>query len=172
MRIIERPAAITAMLLTAGAVLLACAGGRPAGPVFEPLAPPDASSTLVYIYRLDTLRGVGGARVKLDGERIATLRNGEYVAFVVDPGRHEIRASILWLGLLARSWNGIELRTDGGETVYVRIWADTEEGPPAPAGAEIPGRPDRKADAGLFMGLVSPSDARVELRAMRRAELD
>jgi len=172
MRAPDRLSIALVVLAIAAGCSLGCAGGRPKGPVFEPLAPPDAASTLVYIYRLDTLRGADGARIKLDGERIATLRNGEYVAFVVDPGEHEVRASLLWLGFLTRSWNGLKLKADGGETLFVRVWAATEELAAPPADAQIPGRAEQRGTAGLFMRLVDRTDAELELRAMRRGELD
>ncbi len=153
------------------AILLGCATGRPSGSIFERLAPPDASSTLVYIYRLDTLRGVDGARLKLDGDKLVSLRNGEYVAVVLDPGVHELRAALLWVGLIPRSWNSITLTARGGETLYVKLWAATGEIAAPPGAAELPGRQERGGQVGLYMSRVSAEDAQVELRAMRLAQL-
>ena len=177
MQRLARPAArapLAAPLLLAllTGCLLGCAGGKPKGPVFEPLAPPDAASSLIYVYRLDALRGTGGGPVKIDGERFATLRNGEYVAIVVDPGRHEFRAALLWLGLIARSWNSLVVEARPGETHFVKLWAATAPIPGAPPAAAVPGQSDVKADVGLFMGLVDRTQAELELRAMRRAEKD
>jgi hypothetical protein len=173
MRTRERPAAGSSWAVLAMGFLLSlgigCAGGRPTGPVFEPLAPPDATATLLYVYRLDALRGVGGARVKLDDEKVGALRNGEYTAFVVDPGTHELRASVLWLGLIARSWNGLGLKTRGGETVYVRLRVATEASPEPPNAAEIPGRNDDRGGPALYLKIVPRQEALLELRAMRRA---
>lgn len=150
---------------------LACATGRPSGPAFERLAPPDSSSALVYIYRQDEQRGVDGAKVRLDGDFLVMLRNGEYIAVVVEPGPHEIGASLLWMGMLARSWNQLEIVPRGGETLYVKLWAATGP-PPGPAGApELPGRSDRQAEVGLYMTKRAPADAQLELRTMRQAQM-
>ena len=168
---------VTARLVTAGLALaalglLGCAGGKPTGAVYEPLAPPDAGSSLIYIYRLDTLRGVSGGPLKLDGEKFASLRSGEYLAIVVDPGRHELRSSLLWLGLIARSWNSLEIEARAGETHFVKLYAATASIPGAPPSAEVPGRSDQKADVGLFMALVDRAEAELELRALRRADFE
>jgi len=176
MRVLERSAALVGVLALSLAIcpaagLTGCAS-RPSGPVWEPLAPPDADSTLLYLYRFDALRGVGGARVKLDGEKLATLANRQYVALVLEPGEHRLGASLLWLGFLARSWTDAKLRVKGSETVYVRIRAATDALPDVPEDAEIPGRSDERAAVGLFIERVDPAEARLELRTTRRAELD
>jgi hypothetical protein len=160
---------LVALLATSTLVLSGCAGGRPAGPLFEWLAPPDPMSTLVYIYRSDVQRGVAPSPIRLNGDEIATLKNGEYVALVVNPGPHEIRGAILWLWLIARSWNQTSFEAKGGTTLYVKLWAATAEVPAIPASAEAPGRSDRKADVGLFMGRVDREVAEAELPRMRRA---
>ena len=44
--------------------------------------------------------------------------------------------------------------------------------PGAPPAAQVPGQSDVKADVGLYMGLVDRAEAELELRAMRRADLE
>jgi hypothetical protein len=166
-----RCAILAISLIGLTAMQLACATGRPGGPVFERLAPPDSSSTLVYIYRQDTQRGVDGSRLKLDGDRLVDLRNGEYVAVVLDPGEHVLSASLFWFGLIARSWNSLAFTAQGGETLYIKLWAATSEIAAPPGANELPGRSDRRADVGLYMSRVSADDAQVELRVTRRAQL-
>lgn len=161
------PVAIALVIVTA----LGCAAGRPTGPAFEPLAPPDPASTLVYIYRDDVTRGVNAARVRLDGDDVVQIRNGEYVAFVIDPGTHELGAALMWLGLLPRSWNHTTIETRGGETIYVKLWADTGEMPTMPADARPPGSGEQKADVALFMAVVDRATAEGNLPGMRRANM-
>lgn len=167
----SRPLTLAFMLFALSALQFGCATGRPSGPAFERLAPPDASSTLVYIYRLDSLRGVDGAKIKLDGDRLVALRNGEYVAVVLDPGEHELDASLLWLGVIARSWNSLDLTARGGETLYVKLWAAIGGVAIPPGAAELPGQAARSGDVGLYMSRVSASEAQLDLRTMRLAQL-
>lgn len=150
--------------------LLGCAGGSPSGPAFERLAPPDASSAVVYIYRQDVLRGVRGARLRVDGDDRLALRNGEYVAVVLEPGGHRIAASLYWLGLIPRSWNELELTSRGGQTLYVKLWAAPSEIPAPSAGAEVPGRSDDRRTVGIHMSMVGADEALQDLRLSRRAE--
>lgn len=147
---------------------LGCAGGRPKGPTFEPLAPPDGASTLVYIYRQDSIKGVSPARVKLDGDEIATMKNGEYLAIVIDPGVHEMSAALMWLGLIARSWNAVPIDAHPGETIYLKLFASMDELPGATSEADVPGRSHRKADVALLMSSVERHVAESELPTMRR----
>jgi len=167
----SRRAAAFVALVGMVVVQLACATGRPSGPAFERLAPPDSSSALVYIYRLDSQRGVDGAKLKLDGDFLVALRNGEYVAVVVEPGQHEIGASLLWMGMIARSWNQLDIIPRGGETLYVKLWAATGPPPGPPGAADLPGGSDRRAEVGLYMGQEGAADAQLELRTMRQAQI-
>lgn len=166
-----RRAIVSISLIGLTVTQLACATGRPGGPVFERLAPPNSSSTLVYIYRQDTQRGVDGAKLKLDGDKLVALRNGEYVAVVLDPGEHELSASLLWLGLIARSWNSLALTARGGETLYIKLWAATGAVAAPPGASELPGRVDRGAEVGLYMSRVDTEEAQIDLRVTRRAQL-
>lgn len=160
-------AALLGTLLAQG-----CAGGKPRGAPFEALAPPSETSTLVYVYRRDTLGGVGAAPLKVDGDELTKLRNGEYLALILEPGEHEVSASLMWLGLLARSWNQMKFNAQAGQTQYIRVWAAPTDLPPAPADATVPGRSDEKADIGLYIGLPEPSVATREIERTRRARLD
>ena len=166
-----RTAIAFVVLIGAAVVQLACATGRPSGPAFERLAPPDSSSALVYIYRLDSQRGVDGAKLKLDGDPLVALRNGEYIAVVVEPGQHEIGASLLWMGMIARSWNQLDIVPRGGETLYVKLWAATGPPPGPPGASELPGGSDQRAEVGIYMSQVVAADAQLELRTMRQAQM-
>ncbi|MFL2935083.1 MAG: hypothetical protein ACJZ7Z_00005, partial [Myxococcota bacterium] len=66
-------------------LLTACAPTVPKGASFKPLAPPDSKDTLIYVFRDDSLRGIGGVDIERDGEKRGNLLNGESLAFLVDP---------------------------------------------------------------------------------------
>ncbi|MEQ9406884.1 MAG: hypothetical protein RIK87_04125 [Fuerstiella sp.] len=64
--------------------------------------------------------------IKVDGEQVGTLRNGEEKAFSVSPGQHSIRVEAPWL-----SSNDLLFSVDAGETAdldyedlsTVKLWA-------------------------------------------------
>ena len=150
--------------------LTACAPTAPQGAFFKALAPPDAKDTLIYIYREDSLRGIDGVDIELDGENLGRLLNGEYLAFLVDAGPHELKARMKWFQLVPRSWNSLDFTTRPGETVYVRIWAayDTPTGRNARSGDPTASSTDQ-GEVGLFMGIQKPKRAMEELEKTRRA---
>ncbi|MEE3329125.1 MAG: DUF2846 domain-containing protein [Myxococcota bacterium] len=168
-----RSATQTAHLAFIGLSLVfftACAPTVPTGTSFKPLAPPDAQDTLVYIYRQDSLRGVDGVEIKLDGEKLGRLLNGEYLAFLVDPGHHELKARMKWFQVVPRSWNSLDFSSRPGETVYLRVWAayDTQAGRDARS-ADPTASSDSPGDVGLFLGIQKPKVAMEELKSTRRA---
>lgn len=144
----------------------------PKGSLFEALTPPDARSTLVYVYRADTLRGTGAANVQLDGEGVSNLQNGEYLGFLVDPGSHTLRARLRWMGIVPRSWSSLVFAGKGGETIYLKIFASylIVADPGAPVAS--PERTDSKPEVGLSIAIVDAEKARGEIGAMRRGTLD
>ncbi|MDG2051085.1 MAG: DUF2846 domain-containing protein [Myxococcota bacterium] len=147
---------------------LGCAG-KPKGPLFEALAPPESGSALVYIYRDDVVRGVGSARLKFDGEDLGELKNGEYTALVVYAGRHTVRSALMWFGLFARSWHKMDFEVTSGQTQYIRLSASTQSLAAGPAAATAPGRSDDKADVALLMGSVNTSTGSQQISSLRRA---
>ena len=151
-------------------LLTACAPTVPKGAFFKPLAPPDSKDTLIYIFRDDSLRGIGGVDIELDGEKLGGLLNGEYLAFLVDPGKHELKARLKWLQIIPRSWNSIDFNTRAGETVYLRVWAAY---PSATSRSASYGDPTASStdpgEVGLFLGIQKPALALEELEKSRRA---
>ncbi|MCH2185329.1 DUF2846 domain-containing protein [Myxococcota bacterium] len=166
--------ALTAVLQAAclaivlAAISIGCAG-KPKGPRFEALAPPEAGSALVYIYRDDQVRGVGSARLKFDDEDLGQLKNGEYTALVVYAGRHTVGSALMWFGLFARSWNDLRFEVTSGQTQYIRLSASTLSLAAGPADATAPGRSDVKADVALLMNAVPQSTGSLQISTMRRA---
>ena len=150
--------------------LLGCAPTVPQGAAFKPLAAPDAADTLVYVYRQDSLRGLSAVDLELDGENLGPLLNGEYLAFLLDPGSHELRARMKWLQMIPRSWNTLEFKSRPGQTIYLRVWGAYEKGSkPIPTGLNIAQPSNENAKVGLFLGIQKPEIAETELKTMRRA---
>ena len=167
----RRRIASVGLAIALACLALGCTTDKPKGPPFARLADPDVGSTLIYIYRLDALRGMGIANVQLNGDGLVDLKNTEYVSFLLDPGEYDLRARLRWLGIVPRSWNGIEFKARGGETLYLRIWAAYQEVPDVGPKMD-PARSDTKPEVGLHLALIPPEEAKVELPAMRRAQLD
>ena len=126
--------------------------------------------TLVYIYRSDSLRGVGVADIRIDAQNLGELKSGEYLSFLLAPGRHELAARLRWLQLIPRSWNRIDFLARPGQTVYLKIWAgyDTRVQPAAELRAAS-GAPTN-TEVGLFLAETDPAVALAELPAMRRSD--
>ena len=156
------------LLVGLASLLLACAPTVPTGSLFTRLAPPDPDDTLVYVYRQDSLRGVDGVDIELDGENLGRLLNGEYLAFLIDPGRHEIRARLKWLQTIPRSWNSLDFMSRPGQTLYVRVWAAYQHEPGPMPGRTTLAPSNEKAKVGLFLGLQKPELAKQELESTRR----
>ena len=151
-------------------LLTGCAPTLPKGASFKPLAPPDSKDTLIYIFRDDSLRGIGGVDLDLDGEKLGNLLNGEYLAFLVDPGKHELKARMKWLQIIPRSWNSLDFNTRAGETVYLRVWAAYQATAGGSASYADPTATSAgQGEVGLFIGIQKPALAREELKNSRRA---
>ena len=147
-----------------------CAPTAPSGASFKPLSPPDSHDTLVYISRDDSLRGIDGVDIDLDGEKLGRLLNGEYLAFLVDPGQHELKARMKWLQVIPRSWNSLDFTSRAGQTLYLRVWAAYETAPTRGTEAANPASPSREnGQVGLFLGIQKPEMGLKELKATRRA---
>ena len=147
-----------------------CAPTNPTGASFKALAPPDSQDTLIYVYRDDSLRGVDGVDIELDGEKLGRLLNGEYLAFLVDPGQHELKARMKWLQVIPRSWNSLDFTSRAGQTLYLRVWAAYEATPSRGIEAANPASPSgQNGQVGLFMGIQKPDIGRKELKTTRRA---
>jgi len=147
---------------------MACAT-PPDGPRFRPMTPPAAHETLLYIYRVETLRGTGAADVRLDGEKLGALQNGEYLALMLDPGTHELAIRLKWLGLIPRSWNRVSFVSRAGETHYVKVWAAYDEARPVAGEPQVAGRADRQAGVAIFLSQRTPEDAQAEIAGTRRS---
>lgn len=147
-----------------------CAPTAPTGASFKPLAAPDSQDTLIYIYRDDSLRGVDGVDIELDGEKLGRLLNGEFLAFLVNPGQHELKARMKWLQVIPRSWNSLDFTSRAGQTLYLRVWAAYETTPTRGTEAANPASSaGGNGQVGLFLGIQKPDMGLQELKATRRA---
>jgi hypothetical protein len=156
-------------LLITGLMLgLGCAGA-PGGPRFEPLIEPGPADTLVYVWRHDSLRGVERVDLRLDDEKLGRVKNGEFLAFLLDPGQHELRVRLRWLDLIPRSWNGLSFEAKPGQTLFLRIWAQYQETPHLSDPGSAPGRPESEAKVVIFVAPWPAEDAMAELQRTRRA---
>jgi len=107
------------MLLLVVAAVLVQACSAP-GPVFEQRLMQDNSAVL-YVYRAKRFKG-GGVYpyIYVDGEMKAPLKNGGYLAFDLEPGRHKIEA-------IGRDWKwdlpakSVELVARAGKDYYIRL---------------------------------------------------
>ena len=150
-------------------ILVACAPTVPSGASFTPLAPPGPGDTLVYVYRQDSLRGVDGVEITLDGEKLGQLLNGEYLAFLIDPGQHSMKARMLWFQLIPRSWNSLDFTARPGQTLYLQIRAAYHQDSTHPAGRASPELSTKGTQVGLFMKVQRPDLAKADLLTMRRS---
>jgi hypothetical protein len=89
-------------LVAALLALVLLAGCGATGTQFKPeLNKPDGNRALLYVYRPDTIIGVGNADVPfihLDGQRLARIRIGGYLAIPVSTGRHKLTTTESLLG--------------------------------------------------------------------------
>jgi hypothetical protein len=73
-------------------VLISCIS---TGPRFQALEKPQSEQTKVYIYRQSNMFQQGSfVGVRLDGNLVATLKNGTYCALDLDDKAHEVEFSI------------------------------------------------------------------------------
>lgn len=166
------PRRLAVLLLAAGSFLVtgltACTLSGPGGPLFVAATQPGPGDTLVYLYRKDPLRGVPAVDIKLDAQDMGELRSGEYLSFLVDPGRHALAARLRWMGVIPRSWNRIEFTAKPGQTVYLAVWAGYN---PAHRPAEelrATSGAEPTTEVAVYLAQRSIDDAGRDLPEMRR----
>ena len=172
--VISRPSSwLVLAVLVASAGWIACAGGTPMGPAFEPAAPPSTHRALVYLYRIDRVGGVGPMRVRLDGGSSFELRNGEYAPLEVRAGGRKLQLALMWIGGVARGWSSIPFTARPGSTLYVRVWAGTEELDRGPEGLPddfaAPGRGDRYAGVNVYGAVWADAESERDIRDLQLA---
>ena len=166
------PWRLAVLLLAAGSFLASgltgCRMSGPDGPLFVAATQPGPGDTLVYVYRKDPLRGVPVADIKLDAEDMGELGNGEYLAFLVDPGQHALAARLWWMGVIPRSWNRIEFTAKPGQTVYLAVWAgyNPADGPAEELRASSGAEP--ATEVAVYLAQRGIDDAGRDLPEMRR----
>ncbi len=150
-------------------VLAGCQSGRRVGAVFTPYSPPSADDSLVYLYRVDSLRGVDPVDVRVDDERVGDMRNKEYLVLVLPPGEHSVAVRRRWLGLVPLAWTDHTFRTEAGSITYVRMWAGYEEHEIPGAANSAPGRSDGSTSVSLFVSRWGERKAVPEISGCREA---
>jgi len=158
------------LLALAGLLLLlpvACTSAPPSGPRFRPQSPPTGDRALVYLYRRDSLRGVGAVEVELDGESLGRLGDGQYMALILPAAEHRLSLRLRRFGFLPTSWTHFPFELAAGSTSYVHLWAGYDELDTGPESRslEVPGRANRQASVGIFAMRRSERDARDDLSA-------
>lgn len=173
MRVVLSAALSTLSAVSALVVLSACAPSAPTGPRFSPAPPPAANRSLVYVYRIDRVSGVGSVRLRLQGGQEFELRNGEYAPLVVRPGGRTLALSLPLFGGVPRGWSELPFTARPGETQYVRIWAGTDEVDRGPQGRPddfgAPGRGDRYAAVNVFANVAPTREAEARIRDLQLA---
>jgi hypothetical protein len=111
--------------LVAALLALSLAGCGATGTQFKPeLNKPDGNRALLYVYRPDTIVGVGNADVPfihLDGQRLTRIRIGGYLAIPVSTGRHKLITTESLLGKdTGRGRGETTFTAPAGSTVYLR----------------------------------------------------
>jgi hypothetical protein len=160
--------AIILIMLCLLAVPIACTTDKRTGPPFQALTEPSPGDTLTYIFRTDSLKGIGASDVKLDGEKLGKMKNGEFLAFLLDPGPHELRVRLRWLNLIPRSWTRLAFEARPGETLFLRTWAAYEH-VPGMGDLNAPGRANENAAVVIFAAPWTRDEAMIELGQTRRA---
>ena len=155
-------------------VLLALASGcqsdRRQGRVFHASTPPSVGESLVYVHRIDSLRGVGPVDLRVDDERLGDMRDKEYLAVVLPGGgAHTISVRRRWLGLIPLAWSNLEFRTEPGTTTYIRVWAGYEQHQVDGSAGTAPGRSDGSTSVSLYVSRWDAKRALRELQGCRRA---
>ena len=155
-----------ALLLVAA--LLGCVTAYPDGTRFVAATPPDSSESLVYVYRIESLRGIGAFDLKLDDAELGPMARGQYLSLVVAPGRHDLSARLRWMGIIPQSWNSLAFTSGPGQIVYLRVSAGYANHP-APASSPREGSGGQPT-GGVTVLLSQPEaeEALSELQSMRR----
>jgi hypothetical protein len=105
--------------------MLALSGCGASGPNFSPgLTKPERGRALLYVYRPDTLIGIGNADVPflhLDGRRLTRIRIGGHFAVAAAPGRHKLTTTESLLGRDTGKVRGeTTFAVSAGSTAYLR----------------------------------------------------
>jgi len=145
----------------------------PTGPRFTPAPAPVAGRSLVYVYRIDRVNGVGAMRVRIDGGEAFELRNGEYAPLLLRSGGRRIELALPLFGSVSRGWNSLPFTAPSGGTQFVRVWAGVEEVDRGPQGRPddfgAPGRGDRYANVNVFASVWSSRESDEDIRDLQRA---
>ena len=109
----------------AASIVLFLFGCGASGPQFKPESiRPDRTGALLYVYRPNTILGIGNADVAfihLDGRRLTRMRIGGYLALRVSPGRHKLTTTESLLGAdTGRVRGETTVTAPAGATVYLR----------------------------------------------------
>ena len=164
----QRPLLLTCLVLFA--LAWGCQSNRREGRVFQPYTPPAANESLVYVHRIDSLRGVGPIDVRIDDEKLGDMRDKEYLALVLADGdAHRLSVRRRWLGLIPLAWSDLEFRVEPGTTAYLRVWAGYEHHQIEGSAGTAPGRSDGSTSVSLFAARWDAKRATRELKGCRRA---
>jgi Protein of unknown function (DUF2846) len=111
---------ILAATMAIALLLCGCASGQQ----FKLEAKPDSNRALLYVYRPNTIIGVGNADVDflhLDGRRLTRIRIGGYLAIPISPGRHKVTTTMSLLGSdTGRVRGATTFNAQAGSTIYLR----------------------------------------------------
>jgi len=116
---------VTRRIAAALAVVLWLCGCGASGQQFVAEAnKPDGNRALLYVYRPNTIIGIGNADVDflhLDGRRLTRIRIGGYLAIPVSPGRHTLTTTMSMLGSDTGSVKGsTTFDAQAGSKIYLR----------------------------------------------------
>ena len=107
-----------------GVVLLLCGCGATGQQFVAEANKPDGNRALLYVYRPNTIIGIGNADVDflhLDGRRLTRIRIGGYLAIPIAPGRHKLTTTMSMLGSDTGSVRGATtFDAQAGSTIYLR----------------------------------------------------
>jgi len=150
---------------------LILSGCGASGPQFAPdLVKPAPGRALVYVYRPDTLIGIGNADVSimhLDGRRITRIRIGGHVAFPVTPGKHRVTTTESLLGNDTGKVRGeTSFSVSAGSTAYFRYSETYKSFVPI----VLPGVVIVHATANIGFEPVPEAEALAELAKTKRLE--
>jgi hypothetical protein len=112
-------------LVAASVMLILLAGCGATGTQFKPeLIKADGNRALLYVYRPDTIIGVGNADVPfihLDGRRLTRIRIGGYLATPVSAEKHKLTTTESLLGKDTGKVRGeTTFAAPAGSTIYLR----------------------------------------------------
>lgn len=149
-----------------------CASREPDGPLFEPAPAPGPGQSLLYLYRGDEDRASGTLRLRLDGEDLAALHDGEFAALFIAPGEHQLDAALRVLPFVASSWTRTRFCVDEVGIAYVRVWArlvaeETTES--RQREVATPGWPGERPQLVVLAGSESARNALAHLESRREA---